>query len=93
MDDLIHEAARAGARPAIRSARIASAPDARGRVDVTVASVAGARLRERGCPVMPRVTTNASGALVALQPARGDLAWVALDEKGTAVVVYWEPRT
>lgn len=70
------------AQPAIRQARIATAPAADGRVMVTVRSVTGDRVRLGPCPVMPRG---------AVQPARGDHAWVGFDDQGEPVVLVWHP--
>ncbi len=69
-------------QPAIRQARIASAP-AGTRVMVTVRSVTGDRVRLGPCPFPPRGT---------LMPARGDRAWVGFDDDNQPVVLVWEPR-
>lgn len=93
---MLDEAIRAAQRPetpALRAATITGPPDAQGRVEVTVRSSTGGRLRHSRCPIPQRVRVGAGGALELVQPARGDVAWVAFDEARRAVVVCWEPRT
>jgi hypothetical protein len=86
----IRHEARRHAAPAIREGRIASTPDARGRVYVTVRSLTGDTQRLGPCPGASPIL-DPGPPLAAIEPARGDRCWIALDEDTMAVVLAWEP--
>lgn len=77
-------------RPGCYEARIAAAPAA-GRVMVTVRALTGDRLQVGPLPYHPRVMDTGNGIAVT-EPARGDVAWVLLDEdRQPACIAVWEP--